>query len=78
MAQQVVLGHEWTDAVSREHSFSLLHTECLKTTNVCCAASCFYVPNSYSFFTLITLAYNEMSLAISKKMLINYLKMTFF
>jgi len=27
----------------------------------------FYVPNLYSFFTLITLAYNEKSLAVSKK-----------
>ena len=65
------LGHGFSDAVSTKNSFSLLHKECLKTTNVCSAASCFYVLNLYSFFMLITLAYNEMSLAMSKKMLIN-------
>jgi hypothetical protein len=67
MAQQVVLHHGWTDAVSTKHSFSLLQKECLKTTNVCIVSSCFYIPNLYSIFMLITLAYNEMSLAMFKK-----------
>ena len=49
IAQQVELDHGWTDAVFTKHSFSLLYNECLKTTNVCSAASCFYVPNLYSF-----------------------------
>jgi len=67
MAQQVVLGHGWTDEVSKKHSFSLFQKECLKTTKYVVQRVGFYVPNLYSFFTLITLAYNEKSLAVSKK-----------